>query len=290
MGFSKNLELLRNFYNLSQEQLAKKIKLSNNIVEEWENDLNQPNLNQLKKISKTLKVPLKFITEPLTLEILERRKYFREYNILSFFMAFAYALIPFYFIIKHSFSENENYQMIGEIITIFVSIFLFLLGGIRFIRYLSKFSTKTILISDIEKKLFLKKIKLFGIIFITTSIVSVYIYIVIDAIKNNNLTAPNLLFILGWLSVLYFFVMFIAIQHVKYKMIYNMFHLTIHFSYFFVSTIVLLIYFITNNYKLFYCVFPLMLIYSIVESFYKNRAKSVNIDKHSEVKENKFYY
>lgn len=58
MAISESIYALRNSLGLTQEQFAKKVGVSQSAINYWENGKRQPRLEQLKKISDILNIPL----------------------------------------------------------------------------------------------------------------------------------------------------------------------------------------------------------------------------------------
>ena len=48
--FAQNLKFLRTRYNLTQEQLANKINSTRSTVNNWENEISEPNLDMIRKL------------------------------------------------------------------------------------------------------------------------------------------------------------------------------------------------------------------------------------------------
>lgn len=50
--------------NLTQQEVAEKLRVSKTTVNNWENGKGEPSLAQLKEISEWSKIPIQFITMP----------------------------------------------------------------------------------------------------------------------------------------------------------------------------------------------------------------------------------
>jgi SOS-response transcriptional repressor, lexA len=63
--FAQNLKYLRTKYNLTQEQLANKINSTRSTVNNWENEISEPNLDMIRKLTETFNVKDNIVFEDL---------------------------------------------------------------------------------------------------------------------------------------------------------------------------------------------------------------------------------
>ncbi|MGB3112675.1 MAG: helix-turn-helix transcriptional regulator, partial [Candidatus Omnitrophota bacterium] len=56
MDFAKNLRKIRKEKNLSQQELADKLRVSQSTVGMWESDKRTPKLEEINRIAKALKI------------------------------------------------------------------------------------------------------------------------------------------------------------------------------------------------------------------------------------------
>lgn len=63
--FSQNLKFLRTKYNLTQEQLANNINSTRSTVNNWENEISEPNLDMIRKLTETFNVKDNIVFEDL---------------------------------------------------------------------------------------------------------------------------------------------------------------------------------------------------------------------------------
>ena len=63
--FAQNLKFLRTKYNLTQEQLANKINSTRSTVNNWENEISEPNLDMIRKLTETFNVKDNIVFEDL---------------------------------------------------------------------------------------------------------------------------------------------------------------------------------------------------------------------------------
>ena len=63
--FAQNLKFLRTKYNLTQEQLANNINSTRSTVNNWENEISEPNLDMIRKLTETFNVIDNIVFEDL---------------------------------------------------------------------------------------------------------------------------------------------------------------------------------------------------------------------------------
>ena len=63
--FAQNLKFLRTKYNLTQEQLANKINSTRSTVNNWENEISEPNLDMIRKLTETFNIKDNIVFEDL---------------------------------------------------------------------------------------------------------------------------------------------------------------------------------------------------------------------------------
>ena len=63
--FAQNLKYLRTKYNLTQEQLANKINSTRSTVNNWENEISEPNLDMIRKLTETFNIKDNIVFEDL---------------------------------------------------------------------------------------------------------------------------------------------------------------------------------------------------------------------------------
>lgn len=63
--FAQNLKFLRTKYNLTQEQLANNINSTRSTVNNWENEISEPNLDMIRKLTETFNVKDNIVFEDL---------------------------------------------------------------------------------------------------------------------------------------------------------------------------------------------------------------------------------
>lgn len=63
--FAQNLKYLRTKYNLTQEQLANNINSTRSTVNNWENEISEPNLDMIRKLTETFNIKDNIIFEDL---------------------------------------------------------------------------------------------------------------------------------------------------------------------------------------------------------------------------------
>ena len=63
--FAQNLKFLRTRYNLTQEQLANKINSTRSTVNNWENEISEPNLDMIRKLTETFNIKDNIVFEDL---------------------------------------------------------------------------------------------------------------------------------------------------------------------------------------------------------------------------------
>lgn len=63
--FAQNLKYLRTKYNLTQEQLANKINSTRSTINNWENEISEPNLDMIRKLTETFNVKDNIVFEDL---------------------------------------------------------------------------------------------------------------------------------------------------------------------------------------------------------------------------------
>lgn len=63
--FAQNLKFLRTRYNLTQEQLANKINSTRSTVNNWENEISEPNLDMIRKLTETFSIKDNIVFEDL---------------------------------------------------------------------------------------------------------------------------------------------------------------------------------------------------------------------------------
>ena len=63
--FTQNLKYLRTKYNLTQEQLANKINSTRSTVNNWENEISEPNLDMIRKLTETFNIKDNIVFEDL---------------------------------------------------------------------------------------------------------------------------------------------------------------------------------------------------------------------------------
>lgn len=63
--FSQNLKYLRTKHNLTQEQLANKINSTRSTVNNWENEISEPNLDMIRKLTETFNIKDNIVFEDL---------------------------------------------------------------------------------------------------------------------------------------------------------------------------------------------------------------------------------
>ena len=63
--FAQNLKYLRTKYNLTQEQLANNINSTRSTVNNWENEISEPNLDMIRKLTETFNVKDNIVFEDL---------------------------------------------------------------------------------------------------------------------------------------------------------------------------------------------------------------------------------
>ena len=63
--FAQNLKYLRTKYNLTQEQLANKINSTRSTVNNWENEISEPNLDMIRKLTETFNIKNNIVFEDL---------------------------------------------------------------------------------------------------------------------------------------------------------------------------------------------------------------------------------
>ena len=63
--FAQNLKYLRTKYNLTQEQLANKINSTRSTINNWENEISEPNLDMIRKLTETFNIKDNIVFEDL---------------------------------------------------------------------------------------------------------------------------------------------------------------------------------------------------------------------------------
>lgn len=63
--FAQNLKFLRTKYNLTQEQLANNINSTRSTVNNWENEISEPNLDMIRKLTETFNIKDNIVFEDL---------------------------------------------------------------------------------------------------------------------------------------------------------------------------------------------------------------------------------